>query len=229
MAKYKDVSETVGYGLKTAKIPSMVVMMNNGCFRRRMQRPPTYPPRCSQKIPRKNSLKESNISMKKYHHRPILGVKSGSSNCTPYVDARNSHEPPIRRLDMYSSQPTPAVKIPNFWPANFHNERGRLSSSITLSKDRSMSGGRRRAGYIEKYEAKPNASTELMGLLRIALAIAKRMAQLVKALVDRLTHVAMVMGLKRYLDPTLADGNWPIKSRSRCTYSNAVPSCVFSW
>ena len=32
---------------------------------------------CSQKTPRKNSLNASNISMKKYHHSPEFGVKSG--------------------------------------------------------------------------------------------------------------------------------------------------------
>ena len=31
--------------------------------------------------------------MKKYHHSPTFGVKSGSSRWTPYVDARYSDEP----------------------------------------------------------------------------------------------------------------------------------------
>jgi ribosomal protein L18 len=33
--------------------------------------------RCSWNTTRKKERKESNISMKKYHHRPTLGVKSG--------------------------------------------------------------------------------------------------------------------------------------------------------
>jgi hypothetical protein len=34
----------------------------------------------TEKIMRKNGLKWSNISVKKYHHRPGLGVKSGKAN-----------------------------------------------------------------------------------------------------------------------------------------------------
>ena len=41
IAKYKDVSERLGYGLKMAKIPNSAVIMNNGCLRTRTHRPPT--------------------------------------------------------------------------------------------------------------------------------------------------------------------------------------------
>lgn len=82
-AKYKEVSEILGYGLKMAKSPSSVVMTNKGWVRIRIDSPPTYPPKCSQNTPRKNSRNESNISMKKYHQSPTLGVKSGKSKCTP--------------------------------------------------------------------------------------------------------------------------------------------------
>ena len=41
IAKYKDVSERLGYGLKMAKIPNSAVIMNNGCLRTRTDRPPT--------------------------------------------------------------------------------------------------------------------------------------------------------------------------------------------
>ena len=34
----------------------------------------------TEKIMRKKGLKWSNISVKKYHHRPGLGVKSGNAN-----------------------------------------------------------------------------------------------------------------------------------------------------
>ena len=40
-AKYKDVSETLGYGLKIAKMPSIVVMTKSGCVRSRKHSPPT--------------------------------------------------------------------------------------------------------------------------------------------------------------------------------------------
>lgn len=99
-AKYKDASEILGYGWKMAKSPTRVVTTNKGCFRSRIHRPPTYPNRWSQKTPRKKCRKESNISMKKYHQRPTLGVKSGSKRWTPYVDWRNSHDWPVNRYDM---------------------------------------------------------------------------------------------------------------------------------
>ena len=41
MAKYKDVSEMLGYGLKIAKMPNNVVITKRGCVRRRMHRAPT--------------------------------------------------------------------------------------------------------------------------------------------------------------------------------------------
>ena len=41
IAKYKEVSERLGYGLKMAKIPNNAVIMNNGCLRTRTHRPPT--------------------------------------------------------------------------------------------------------------------------------------------------------------------------------------------
>ena len=96
IAKYKDVSERLGYGLKIANIPNSAVIMNNGCLRTLTLKPPTYPARCSQKTPRKNSRNESNISIKKYHQSPTLGVRSGKSRCTPYVDDKNSHDPAVR-------------------------------------------------------------------------------------------------------------------------------------
>jgi hypothetical protein len=58
-----------------------------------MHRAAQYDPMCSQKTPKKNSLNESNISMKKYHQSPTLGVRSGSNSGVPYVDDRNCHEP----------------------------------------------------------------------------------------------------------------------------------------
>ena len=41
IAKYKDVSEMLGYGLNIAKMPNSVVITNSGCVRRRMERAPT--------------------------------------------------------------------------------------------------------------------------------------------------------------------------------------------
>ncbi len=79
-----------------------------------MVRPATYAERWIQKTPRKKFLNESNISMKKYHHKPTLGVKSGSRSWTPYVEDRNSHDP-VMREDICSSEysePPTAMAFP---------------------------------------------------------------------------------------------------------------------
>jgi len=49
--------------------------------------------------------------MKKYHQSPTFGVKSGKSRWTPYVEDRNSHEPPVKMLDMYKYHAMLAEKI----------------------------------------------------------------------------------------------------------------------
>ena len=41
IAKYKEVSEILGYGLKIAKIPKRQVMMNSGWLLTRTDSPPT--------------------------------------------------------------------------------------------------------------------------------------------------------------------------------------------
>lgn len=79
-AKYRETSEMDGYGLKMAKRPSRLVMTKSGCRLIRNVKPPTYPTRCNQKTPKKNSLNESKISMKKYHHSPEFGVRSGTKS-----------------------------------------------------------------------------------------------------------------------------------------------------
>lgn len=89
-------------------------MTKSGCFLSLKLSPPTYEARCSQKTPRKNSLKESNISMKKYHQSPTFGVRSGNRRCTPYVDAMNSHDPPVIRYDMYNRIPMAIKKKTTF-------------------------------------------------------------------------------------------------------------------
>jgi hypothetical protein len=106
--RYKAASAMLGYGVKTAKMPAKVVATNKGCLRRRIVRPGIYDATCSQKTPRKNSRKESNISMKKYHQRPTVGVRSERSNRTPYVAVRNSQEP-VSRAEIHSRPPLAAA------------------------------------------------------------------------------------------------------------------------
>lgn len=79
--------------MKIANKPRSVVATKRGCVLSRMVRPPTYPAKCNQKTPRKNGRNESKISMKKYHHKPILGVRSGTRSWKPYVAGMKSHEP----------------------------------------------------------------------------------------------------------------------------------------
>ena len=78
-----------------------------------MVRPGIYDAACSQNTPRKNSRKESNISMKKYHQSPTFGVRSGNRRRTPYVADRKSHEP-IKNAEPVSKMPI-APAMPRVW------------------------------------------------------------------------------------------------------------------
>lgn len=60
-------------------------------------------------------------------------------------------------------------------------------------------GGSRSKGYIARYDAKDSAIMALIGAPWTALAMACKMAAVVKTLVDRPRHVAIVKGLKRNL------------------------------
>ena len=40
----------------------------------------------------------------------MFGVRSGRSNCTLYVEDMNSHDPPVRMLEMYRNQTLVAKK-----------------------------------------------------------------------------------------------------------------------
>lgn len=93
MARNKEVSLILGYGLKIENMPSRRVMAARGCLRIRTLKAPTYDDRCSQKTAKKKERNESNISMKKYHHSPTFGVRSVSVSCMPYVERRNSQDP----------------------------------------------------------------------------------------------------------------------------------------
>jgi len=139
--------------------------------------------------------------MKKYHQSPIFGVRSGRSNCTPYVDERNSHDVPVTKYDMIRRSPILAVKAPRqiiARPTPFVSLPG---VRVCRSWHNRISGGSSSAGYNERYEANERARIDFIGLFSIALAIANRIAQLVKTLVGRPMHVAMVSGLKRYAAP----------------------------
>lgn len=81
--KKSALSATLGYGWKIAITPVNATAANKGCLRNRMLNPGPYEIMCSQNTPRKNSRNESNISMKKYHQRPTLGVRSGRRSNVP--------------------------------------------------------------------------------------------------------------------------------------------------
>src|ERR1700761_2122391 len=128
MARKSDESLMLGYGLKMAKMPRSSVRATRGCRRRRMHRPPTYDERCSQKTPRKKDRNESNISMKKYHHSPTLGVRSDSVSWMPYVEGRNSQDP-MMRYDIWKSVNMTPATMRTLVPANRAAERTARSGS----------------------------------------------------------------------------------------------------
>lgn len=138
-----------GYGLKMEKTPRRTHRAASGWVRRRIDSPPTYAPRCSQKTPRKNPRNGSKISIKKYHHSPTLGVKSDSVSWTPYVRAKNSHELPAIKYDM----PYSAARVTDVM-ATQRAANGAAEATARLgdwrSYERRISGGRRRIGYMDR-------------------------------------------------------------------------------
>ena len=88
--------------------------------------------------------------MKKYHHKPTFGVKSGSKSWTPYVEDRNSQDPPVNVLEMYSSHPTPAEKMGIHVAKKPEVDGGVFVFLARWSKQRMSTGGRRSAGYRER-------------------------------------------------------------------------------
>lgn len=99
------------------KIPRRMVSTASGCDRIRIDSPLTYEERCNQNTPKKKDLKLSNISMKKYHQSPTLGVKSVSVSWVPYVDVTNSHDP-VKRYEMPRSVESEAATVRTTVPAN---------------------------------------------------------------------------------------------------------------
>jgi len=76
-----------------------------------MQMGTTYMSILTEKTTKKNGRKWSNISVKKYHQRPTLGVRSGSENWEPHVEAIQFRFPVIKvdmaaRTMLYSAYST---------------------------------------------------------------------------------------------------------------------------
>lgn len=134
--------------------------------------------------------------MKKYHHRPTLGVRSGKSRWTPYVEEMNSQEP-VRRNDSDMKH----AMLPRKADVLERAKKRMLGTDFSLlylaSKLRRMSGGSRSAGYSDRYEARPSVSMAVRDRPWQAFAIAYRIAQLVKRLVGRPRQDAIVKGLNR--------------------------------
>lgn len=114
-----------------------------------MERPPTYITRCSQKTARKKARKESNISMKKYHHSPTVGVRSDKVSWMPYVRAKKSHELPVSANDMASRREMQTAAMRIALMENWMAESTRRFSDWR-SYARRTRGGRRRSGYMER-------------------------------------------------------------------------------
>lgn len=185
-----------------AKMPVNEHTTNNGCLYSRIVRPGMYEAACNQKTPRKNSRNESNISMKKYHQRPTFGVRSGSKRRTPYVACRKSHEP-VMKAEAESKAPIAAAK-PKVWiMVKAHTSGLDFVFMVRESYSKTIKGGKRSMGCIERYEANDNASMQVMLAPWEAFAMAVRMKRFVNAEVDRATHVAIVNGLNRKLHKSM--------------------------
>jgi len=91
-------SDSVGYDLNVAIIPSSMKVANNGSCPSLTIIGIGYINRCIEKQVRKNRRKWSKISVKKYHQRPGLGVRSGSRITAPHV-RDIQEEDPIRYVD----------------------------------------------------------------------------------------------------------------------------------
>lgn len=87
--------------------------------------------------------------MKKYHHRPALGVRSDSVSWMPYVRDRNSHELPVRTKDMPRRKPAQTATMATHLAPNVMALAVRRFSGCR-SKERRMRGGRRRIGYMDR-------------------------------------------------------------------------------
>lgn len=159
-----------------------------------------YEAACSQKTPRKNSRKESNISMKKYHHSPTLGVRSGKRRRTPYVAAKKSHEP-VKRADAASRAPLTAAKPNVCVMANAQGLGVDFVFAARASYKRTRSGGKRRIGCMLRYAANETASMKVLLTPCDAFAMAVRMDRFVRAEVERARHVRTVKGLYKKLAP----------------------------
>jgi hypothetical protein len=136
--------------------------------------------------------------MKKYHHSPTFGVKSGRSNWTPYVDSTNSQDPVIIDEIWRSECMNPAR------PKRFRKTKPYTESFCRFdpfrSKHKSANGGKSNIGYIERYEAMDNANMDVKEDPVTAFEMACRIAQVVKTLVGRPIQVAIVKGLNRKLN-----------------------------
>lgn len=82
-----------------------------------MQNGILYDSICSQKTPKKNSRNASNISMKKYHHNPEFGVKSGIVSGVIYTESRNCQDGSNMR-DTTSRKPEKVKKVLTSTTAN---------------------------------------------------------------------------------------------------------------
>ena len=186
----------LGYGVKMAKTPVKEQATNKGCLCRRIVRPGMYEAACSQKTPRKKARKESNISIKKYHQRPTLGVRSDRRRRTPYVAVRKSHEP-VNRAEAVSREARAAAR-PRAWAAMKNGTCGVVLVLVALaSYSRTMRGGNNRMGCMDRYEAKAVARIKVKLAPWAALAMAVRTKRLVRAEGERARQVARVKGLKR--------------------------------
>lgn len=155
--------------------------------------------------------------MKKYHHKPTFGVRSGKRRRTPYVAAKKSQDP-VREADAARSVPLTAARPSVCVIVNDQALGVDLVLAARASYRRMRSGGASRIGCMARYAAKERASVKVMLAPWDALAMAARMNMLVRAEVERARHVRTVKGLRRKLSQ--------VSTRSVCMYGMSYPAAM---
>jgi len=127
---------------------------------------------CNQNTPRKKFRKESNISTKKYHHRPTLGLRSERVNWTPYVETKKAHDEPKMEYDTRRRPDIVPAIAKQYRMRNPFADRTTCVSRTLQPCARRAKGGARSTGYREIYEATLRARIDLATFPRVAAATA---------------------------------------------------------
>jgi len=105
-------SASVGYDLNAAVVPTKRNAAYRGSCWNLIVSGMEETITCAENTIRKNGRKSSNISVKKYHHKPTLGVRSGTRMDAPQVDFSHWASPTTK----VESNPNAASRKPKRMP-----------------------------------------------------------------------------------------------------------------